>query len=78
MLDCNEFVELVTAFLDGTLDPDTETRFIEHLAQCPGCETYLEQFRKTIDTLGELPPESLSDEARDRLLTAFDTWHRPT
>lgn len=75
-MDCNEFVELVTAFLDGTLDPDIERRFIEHLALCPGCETYLEQFRQTIDTLGELPPESLSGEARDRLLSAFDDWHR--
>lgn len=77
MLNCDEFVELVTAFLDGALDPDTEARFVGHLADCPGCETYLEQFRQTIEALGELPPESLSDEARDRLLAAFDTWHRP-
>ena len=75
-MNCNEFVELVTAFLDGTLDPDTEQRFIEHLAICPGCETYLDQFRQTIDALGGLPPEALSDEARDRLLSAFDDWHR--
>ena len=75
-MTCQEFVELVTAFLDGTLEPDSEQRFIEHLALCPGCETYLDQFRQTIDALGELPPESLSDEARDRLLSAFDDWHR--
>lgn len=76
MLDCDEFVELVTAFLDGALDQDTETRFLAHLAECPGCETYLDQFRHTIDTLGELPPETLSGEARDRLLTAFRDWPR--
>ena len=75
-MTCQEFVELVTAFLDGTLDPDTEQRFIEHLALCPGCETYLEQFRQTINALGELPPESLSGKARDHLLAAFDDWHR--
>ena len=75
-MDCNEFVELVTAFLDGALDSATERRFIEHLALCPGCGTYLDQFRQTIDALGELPPESLSGEARDRLLSAFDDWHR--
>ena len=74
-MTCQEFVELVTAFLDGTLDPDTEQRFIEHLALCPGCETYLDQFRQTINALGELPPESLSGEARDHLLAAFDDWH---
>ena len=75
-MTCAEFVELVTAFLDGALDSDTEARFVEHLALCPGCDTYLEQFRQTIDALGELPQESLSDEARDRLLAAFDHWHR--
>jgi len=74
-MTCAEFVELVTAFLDGALDPDTEARFIEHLALCPGCDTYLKQFRQTIDALGRLPAASLSAEARDRLLTAFDDWH---
>ena len=37
-MTCAELVELVTAFLEGALDPDTERRFIEHLAVCDGCE----------------------------------------
>jgi hypothetical protein len=49
---------------------------VEHLAECPGCERYLDQFRTTIDELGELPPESLSDDTRDRLLDAFRNWPR--
>jgi anti-sigma factor RsiW len=77
-VNCDELVELVTAFLDGTLDPTTERRFVEHLAECPGCELYLDQFRRTIDALGELPPATLSGEARDRLLAAFRDWPRPT
>jgi anti-sigma factor RsiW len=76
-MDCNEFVELVTAFLEGTLDPDTEERFVEHLTQCPGCDVYLDQFRQTIDALGELPVESLSTEARNRMLEVFRDWRRP-
>jgi anti-sigma factor RsiW len=76
MLNCNEFVELVTGFLDGALDQETEDRFVEHLAECPGCDAYLDQFRQTIDTLGALPAESLSDDARDRLLSAFRDWPR--
>jgi anti-sigma factor RsiW len=74
MLTCQEFVELVTAFLDGALEADTERRFVDHLAHCPGCDAYLDQFRQTIGTLGKLPPESLSGDARDRLLTAFRDW----
>ena len=74
---CDEFVELVTAFLDGALDPDTEARFVEHLALCEGCERYLDQFRTTIRELGELPPETLSPEVRDNLLHAFRGWRAP-
>ena len=75
-MNCNEFVELVTEFLAGAMDEETEHRFVEPLAECPGCDVYFDQFRQTIDTLGTLPPESLSGAARDRLLTAFRDWRR--
>lgn len=76
-MNCDEFVELVTAFLDDALDPETEARFVEHLALCEGCERYLDQFRTTIDELGRLPPETLSPETRNALLGAFRDWHNP-
>lgn len=75
-MDCDEFVELVTEFLDGALPEDDEARFVAHLAECDGCETYLQQFRQTIDVLGELPAESISDQARGQLLTAFRGYRR--
>ena len=73
-MNCDEFVELVTAYLDGALDPDTEQRFVEHLAECDGCDRYLEQIRRTVDALGHLPAAGLEPEARDRLLAAFRDW----
>jgi anti-sigma factor RsiW len=75
-MTCAEVVELVTAFLDGALDPETEQRFVEHLASCDGCATYVEQMRRTIAEVGEVPPESLSEETQDRLLDAFRTFPR--
>jgi anti-sigma factor RsiW len=75
-MDCDEFVELVTDFLEGALAAADQARFVEHLASCDGCETYLAQFRQTIDTLGELPAESITDEARDKLLSAFRGFRR--
>ena len=74
MLTCEQFVELVTAYLDGALDAHTERRFVEHLAVCEGCDRYLDQMRVTVRAVGTLPPESLSAEARDRLLSAFREW----
>ncbi|WBB58544.1 zf-HC2 domain-containing protein [Streptomyces sp. WMMC500] len=75
-MTCAEFVDLVTEFLDGALPPQEEMRFVEHIALCDGCETYLGQFRQTIATLGELPAESIPGEAREQLLTAFKDWRQ--
>ena len=77
-MTCEELVELVTAYLENTLAATDRRTFDEHLARCPGCDTYLEQFRTTIELLGELPAESLSPAAREQLLGAFDAWRRPS
>ncbi|HZP50059.1 anti-sigma factor family protein [Actinocrinis sp.] len=73
-MNCDEFVELVTAYLDGALDAHTAARFTEHLAACDGCDRYLEQIRHTVGELHRLPGDSLAGHARDRLLAAFRDW----
>jgi hypothetical protein len=73
-LSCAEFVELVTDYLEGELDRDTEGRFVLHATRCKGCEIYLEQFRETIRVLGRLRPEALDATTLDRLLEAFHDW----
>jgi anti-sigma factor RsiW len=70
-LDCDQLVELVTAFLDGALDADTERLVVDHLAECDGCHTYLDQVRATVRGLGQLPPGPLADDTRAALLAAF-------
>jgi anti-sigma factor RsiW len=74
-MTCDEVVELVTAYLDGSLDPTTERRFMEHLARCAGCDRHLNQIRTTIAELGHLPARSLGADARDQLLAAFRSWN---
>jgi len=73
-VNCDEFVELVTAYLEGALEPHAERRFVEHLAECDGCDRYLDQIRTTVAALGYLPQQHLAPEARDRLLAAFRSW----
>jgi anti-sigma factor RsiW len=72
---CRQFVEDVTAYLEGTL-PDDVTRLVEaHLADCPHCREYLAQMRGTISgahVLGERDVERMPDELRERLRRAFD------
>ncbi|WP_240687274.1 anti-sigma factor family protein [Amycolatopsis suaedae] len=70
-LRCEQFVELVTEFLDGALDPRAEREFVDHLAECDGCGRYLDQVRTTVSALGELPEDHLPEPARATLLSAF-------
>jgi anti-sigma factor RsiW len=73
-MTCEEFVELVTDYLEGSMDPETESRFDLHAAQCPGCDVYLEQFRETIRQVGRIEPEAVDPEVLGRLLDAFRGW----
>lgn len=75
-LTCQEFVELVTDYLEGALDADATARFEQHLAACPGCETYLNQMKETASRLGEIPVETLSEDMQTTLLAAFRDLRR--
>ena len=71
-MNCDELVELVTAYLDGALPPEDERRVTDHLAECEGCTTYVAQFRTTVATLGRLPTgQELPAPVRESLLAAF-------
>ena len=70
-MNCEEFVEQVTAFLDGALGPEGEREFIDHVAECDGCERYLDQMRRTAQAVQDLPADALPGDARSALLDAF-------
>ena len=76
-MPCQELVEVVTDYLEGRLSLVDRARFEAHIADCEYCETYLEQMRQTIRTLGRISEDSLSESARGTLLEAFRTWRRP-
>jgi anti-sigma factor RsiW len=71
---CKQLVELVTDYLEGALSPEDERRFEQHIALCDWCARYLEQMRVTIQTVGRIEEDSISDDARSALLAAFSDW----
>jgi anti-sigma factor RsiW len=75
-MNCGEFIDSVTAFLDGAMEETSELRFLTHLTTCRDCETCFDQFRQTITILGELTEERLTAPTRDRLLGAFGALRR--
>ena len=75
-LRCQEFVELVTEYLEGALPPAEAARFQAHLDYCDPCITYIEEIRLTIRALGHLSETDIAPVARDRLLAEFRDWKR--
>ena len=73
-LACIELVEVITDYLEGAM-PARKRRLLEqHLTACDGCEAYVEQMRRTIETTGRLRQEDIPPELEERLLVAFETW----
>lgn len=75
-LTCQEFVELVTAYLEGVLPAAVRARFEAHIVDCDYCLYYLGQIRLTIRAVGRLGETHLGMDARARLLAEFRDWKR--
>ena len=75
-MSCRELVQVITNYIEGVLPPRERARFEAHLAICPGCQTYLDQMRKTIQVVGRLSEESIPSDAKNSLLQAFRDWKK--
>jgi anti-sigma factor RsiW len=71
---CQELVEVITDYLEGTLPAHDRRRFEAHLALCDPCVVYLDQMRATIALAGRVAPAALSAPAREGLIEAFRGW----
>ena len=77
-LSCREVVELTTDYLEHALPTSEASLFEQHLNFCDGCERYLDQMRKTIETVGRLRSDEADPAAVEGLLEVFRGWKRAT
>jgi anti-sigma factor (TIGR02949 family) len=73
-LVCQDAIELLTEYLEGTLSWRQRRRLRAHLDACPNCSAYLEQIRITIRLSGSIQPEDLSPRALDELTELYRRW----
>jgi anti-sigma factor RsiW len=73
-ISCQEVVELVSDYLEGSLAAAETSVFEQHLNFCEGCVWYVDQLRTTVQTVGRIREEEMPAETRDRLLAAFRDW----
>jgi len=71
---CQQAVELVTDYLEGTLSRPARARFEAHLRSCPHCTEYLAQMRVTIAAAGQIDTDALDPQVRDDLIALYRRW----
>jgi anti-sigma factor RsiW len=73
-IPCQQVVEMVTDYLEGSLPRRQRRRLERHLAGCPHCAGYLEQMRATIRLTGRLREEDLSPQMTAELGEVYRRW----
>jgi anti-sigma factor RsiW len=73
-IPCQEVVELVTAYFDGSLSRSDRRRFRAHIRGCDHCTAYIEQMRVMIEATGRITEEDIPPAAREELMEAFRGW----
>ena len=73
-LVCQEVVELISDYIEGSLPRRERRRLDAHLAGCEHCSEYLVQMRATIQLTGRLRSEDLSPQMHAALLAVFRRW----
>jgi hypothetical protein len=73
-LTCQEVVELVTDYLEGSLSRRGRRRFKAHLSGCDHCGEYLRQMRTTVALTGRLTVDDLTPAQQSELVALFRRW----
>ncbi len=79
-LRCEEVNHFIVEYLDGTLAPRPRALFDAHVAACPNCSPFLEQYRQTIALVREAgadvpePPEELVEATMNFLRQHADAF----
>jgi anti-sigma factor RsiW len=73
-LVCQQAVELMSDYLDGSLSRRDRRRLDAHLALCDACTAYLEQLRVTIAASGVVSINELDPEVLQTLTELFERF----
>ncbi|MCX7865982.1 anti-sigma factor family protein [Limisphaera sp. VF-2] len=74
-MKCEELLQILNEYVDGTVDPGLCKEFEQHLAGCNPCQVVVDNIRKTITLYKNGEPFELPVEFRQRLHAALrERW----
>lgn len=66
-LRCRTVVDLILAYLEGTLPSKERRAFEAHISDCEKCWTFLKTYRETVDLGRELREDAIPPDVHARL-----------
>ena len=67
---CEDYIERISAAIDGELSPQETARLEEHLAHCPACQALMGDLAALHAQLGALPPVEVPKNLKEDILAA--------
>ena len=75
-LQCNEFVETISSYVDGDLSEELCTELDKHLSECANCRIVVNTLKKTIDIVHQQAEQEKTPKAvKDRLFYRLNLEH---
>jgi hypothetical protein len=72
-MDCASILELLSEYIDGTLDVQTRTAVEKHIAVCKNCEQEVVSLRAIVDELGALEPVKAPEDFLEKIHERLET-----
>lgn len=66
---CEECIDVLVDYVDGTMDAVTTEAFEAHFADCQPCVDFLKTYQATIRVSGRVLDEPIPEAVRERLHT---------
>lgn len=76
-ITCKDFLEHVSDYVDGAMEPDLRVKLEAHLAKCPDCWVEFDETKMTVEIIQHVECHPLSPDVHRRLLRTLENhWSR--
>ncbi|HEX6768709.1 MAG TPA: zf-HC2 domain-containing protein [Candidatus Binatia bacterium] len=65
---CKQIADLLVDYLTDNLRPKLKQEFARHLSLCPDCVSFVNTYRKTVQSTAALRSEKIPAKVRDNVL----------
>ena len=65
---CKQIADLLGDYLNGKLRPTVKREFAKHLSICPDCVSFVNTYKKTMQSTATLRAEDLPPKVRDNVI----------